>query len=465
MEFGWLQGGLRGMAPISIWLGLPRPGVLVALAAAAAVLVAVLVMLRRRRRGVTLRALRMRGEAEALKEELRLRLSEPAILLAHGTGGAPTMGASEAFQSDIEAAARTVLQEAGWHRAKAKELLRRRVNGADAANGKLNGSEVGYWRQLGALSLLDSAPDALSAYAQAAQLAPDDAEAQMLAGVLYLRTGKLAEAEAAFRRQIDLGGANGATPARYRGQAMLGDVLALREDPDAAMAAYVDAQGEVRALLGRDPQDANLQRDLSVTGDRIGDMHAEAGRLDAALECYRQSLEIAEALSKRDPLNPVRQHDLSVSHDRIGEVLDKAGDREGALASFRQGLALAKDLALREPDNVQRQWDLSVSHDRIGDVLLAQGRHTEALASYRSGMAIAEELVRRDPAHFGWQRDLAVSYHKIGSLEALDDPAEARELLQKGRAIIARLAAIAAHQAQWRSDLAKFDDVLRTLNH
>jgi hypothetical protein len=79
-------------------------------------------------------------------------------------------------------------------------------------------------------------------------------------------------------------------------------------------------------------------------------------------------------------------------------------------------------------------------------------------------MEIAEELVRRDPAHAGWQRDLAVSYHKLGSLRAIDDPAEAREILEKGRAVIARLVAIAAHQAQWRSDLAKFDDVLRTLN-
>jgi tetratricopeptide (TPR) repeat protein len=454
MGFGWLQlFGVRGLETGVLWLG-----------AAIAVAVAVLVFLQRSRRGAALRIKRMLGEADALKEELRIRLSEPTALLAHGTGVAPTMGASEAFQSDIEAAARTVLQEAGWRRAKAMELLRQRVRSADDGNGKLNGSAVGYWRQLGALSLLDSAPDALTAYAKAAHLAPSDAETQMLAGVLFLRTGKLAEAEAAFRRQIELGGANGAMLARYRGQAMLGDVLALREDADAAMDAYVEAQREVRALLERDPQDPGLRRDLSVTCDRIGDMHAEAGRLDEALQSYRESLDIAEALSHRDPSNPIRQHDLSVSHDRIGEVLDRAGDPEGALASFKKGLTLAKALAAGEPDNVQRQWDLSVSHDRIGDVLLAEGRSAEALASYREGMAIAEELVRRDAAHPGWQRDLAVSYHKIGSLEALDNPAEARELLHKGRSIIARLAAIAAHQAQWRSDLAKFDDVLRTLN-
>src|SRR5207245_5524458 len=109
--------------------------------------------------------------------------------------------------------------------------------------------------------------------------------------------------------------------------------------------------------------------------------------------------------------------------------------------------------------------DLSASHDRIGDMLIAQGKLKEALVSYRRGLEIAETLAKRDPGHAGWQRDLAVSYHKIGSLEAIGNPGEARELLEKGRAIIDRLAGIAAHQAQWRSDLSQLDEVLRTLAH
>src|SRR6185369_3960847 len=124
--------------------------------------------------------------------------------------------------------------------------------------GTLNGSEVGYWRQLGALSLLDSVSDALPAYVRAADLAPENAEAQMLAGVLFLRAGNLAAAEAAFRRQIKLGNAgNGSTDgglARYRGHTMLGDVLAAREEPTEAMAAYAEAQREVKALLERDKE-------------------------------------------------------------------------------------------------------------------------------------------------------------------------------------------------------------------
>jgi tetratricopeptide (TPR) repeat protein len=332
-------------------------------------------------------------------------------------------------------------------------------------NGKLNGSEVACWRQLGALSLLDNTGDALAAYARAADLAPQDAKAQMLAGVLHLRTGNLAEAEAAFRRQIELGGANGnsASFLRYRGHTMLGDVHAARAARDAAMQAYVEAQREVSGLLESEPDNAGFKRDLSVTCDRIGDMHVEKGEFDAALESYRRSLEIAEGLALRDPENPVWQHDLSVGHDRIGDILERKGDREAALVSFRKGLAIAKALAVRDRDNIQWQWDLSASYDRIGDILIAVGKLEEALENYRSGMEIAEILAQRDRGHAGWQRDLAVSCHKIGTLEALRSPGVARELLEKGRAIIARLDGIAAHQAQWRSDLSKFDEVLRTL--
>jgi tetratricopeptide (TPR) repeat protein len=467
MEWGWLQKGvLRAGEILSSWLGEPGSREAVMAAAALIILLAVaLTTLRWRRRRAVSSALpaRTQGEADALKQELRLRLSEPVALFAESGGAPPTMGASEAFEGDIEAVARTVLQEANGRRAKAKELLRRRMetNGADAHG--LNGSAAAYWRQLGALSLLDNSPDALKAYMQAAELAPKDAEAQMLVGVLHLRNGNLAEAETAFRRLIELCGPDGASFMRCRGHAMLGDVHALREETDAATSAYVEAQRGVRALLQHEPDNASYQRALSVTCDRIGDMHAKKRDLGAALSSYRSGLEIVEGLSRKDPENPVWQHDLSVSHDRIGEVLDRQGDRAAALASFSKGLAIAQSLARREPESVQRQWDLSASHDRIGDIEIAQGRVKEALASYRRSTEIAEALVKRDPAHPGWQRDLAVSYHKLGSLQALEDPAEAREALEKGRAIIARLAAIAAHQAQWRSDLSKFDDVLRTL--
>ena len=462
MEFGWLlNAGGELLVGLATWLGRQGAATLAIAFAVVALLWAGLHWLPRGRRRLSIRA---PVEAAALKEELRLRLAEPAGLFTDPASGAPTMGAGEGFEADIDAAAKSVLIEARGHRAKAKELLRRRVNGNAAGSTELNGSEAAYWRQLGALSLLDSTGDALAAYARAADLAPADPEAQMLAGVLQLRAGRLAAAEAAFRRQIKLGEGVPGSTAAYRGRTMLGDVHAANYAHDEAMEAYQQAQREVLALLEATPDRSALQRDLSVTCDRIGDAHLGKGDLEAALESYRNGLEIAQVLAERDPANLLWQRDLSVSHDRVGDVLDRKGDWDGALASFRRGLAIAETLAKRKPAKLNWQWDLSVSHDRIGDVLMAMGKMEEALASYRRGLAIAEALGVRDPAHTGWQRDLAVSYHKIGSLEiGRGNAADARELLEKGRAIISRLDRIAAHQVQWRADLSKFDMALRGL--
>jgi tetratricopeptide (TPR) repeat protein len=453
--------GIAVLSPLArpVW-GVPAAVVVCCLAALA------MVALRVRRRRRALRAARALGETQALKEQLRFRLAEPLSLFADAARSGPIIGVNEAFEKDLEAAAGSVLIEAAGHRAKAKELLRVRLNGHAGAGGRtgLNGSGAAYWRQLGALCLLDEASEANAAYARAADLAPDDPQVQMLAGVLHLRAGKLAAAEAAFRRQIAASATDSAQLWRYRGHTMLGDVHAARNAHTEALAAYAEAQREAQAMVERAPERSELRRDLSVTFDRMGDALSRQGALDEALANYQQALEIVEVLAKRDPHNAVWLRDQSISHDRIGDILDRKGDFEAALQSFQRGLEFAQRLALRNPGNTQWQWDLSASHDRIGDMQIAMGKTAAALKSYRRSLAIAEKLVAGDPGNIGWRRDLAVSYHKAGSLEAdLNNHGEARDLLEKGRAIIARLELIASYQSQWRADLAKFDQALQAL--
>ena len=461
MSVASLLDGLRGHGYALLgWVAAHNFTMLAAFGLFAAALLGTALYRRHRRQTAVARAARLQWGIHDLKERLRLRLAEPQTPFADGVDCAPTMGAREAFEADIEAAAKTVLIEAGGRRGKAKHMLRQRLmNG----NGKLNGSEAACWRQLGALSLIDSTRDALRAYSRAADLAPDDAQAQMLLGVLCLRAGRLEAAEKAFRRLMELAGESGEA-IRYRAGAMLGDVLAAKGEREAALAAYETAQRDAAALAEREPDNDAWQRDLSIMHDRIGDMLLEQNQLPLALESYRRGLAIAETLARRDRDNLAWQRDLSVAHDRVGEALERNGDLDGALASFRAGLALAETIARRDPERTEWRWDVSISFDRIGDALLARGKAADALAAYRRGLEIAEAAAETEPARTGWQRDLAVSYHKVGSLEALGgNDSEARELLERGRAIIARLDRIAAHQAQWRSDLAKFDQALGNL--
>lgn len=456
---GLLDGVLAYAPAAARWLGLQDIATLAVIGAVPLVLVAGTLHWMFRRRAGRRKVSRAEGGAGPLKERLRLRLAEPAEPFV-GLAPGPTVGAGEAFEADIDEAAKAVLPEAGWRRAAARQLLRTRLNGH---GGSLNGSEAAYWRQLGALSLIDNAQDALRAYARAADIAPEDPDLQMLLGVLHLRSGHLEAAEAAFRRQMGLAeGKDGGEAIRYRAGTMLGDVLLAKGAREEALSAYEAARRGVTALAEREPDNARWQRGASVAHDRIGDFLMAGGQPDLALQSYRRSLEIAEALARRDPANLGWQHDLSVAHDRVGEALEAKGDLDGALESCRRGLALAERLARSEPDRPDRRWDVSVSLDRIADVLLIKDKTEDALAAYRRGLEIAEAVAAAGPT--AWQRDLAVSYHKIGTLEAqCGRDVEARELLEKGRAIIARLARIADYRAQWHADLSKFDAALRNL--
>jgi tetratricopeptide (TPR) repeat protein len=465
MDAPGLLLGVVGLAPTAMpWLGREHA---IALGVALAALLALAGLLlyrlwwQRASGGMTTR---QDDGARRLRDRLRQRLAEPAELSADAAVPGPTLGASEAFEADLEAAAKAVLPEAGWRPGAARQLLRKRIDG-HAPDGTANGAEAAQWRQLGALALLDDTDNALAAYSRAAELSADDPDLQMLLGVLNLRTGRLETAEAAFRRQLDLAnGKDGGGAIRYRACTMLGDALLAKGAREDAIAAYEAAMTEVMALAEREPANPRWRRDASVVYDRAGDMLLGEGQIDLALTNFQKSLEIAEALAQGDNASPGLQRDLSVAHDRVGEVLEQKGDLDGALKSYRNGLAVAEALAKLEPDRPERRWDVSASLDRIGDVQAARGKPDKALVSYRRGLEIAEALVARDPLRLDWQRDLAVTCHKVGLLEAqCGREAEAREALERGRAIVARLAHIARYQAQWRADLSKFDAALRTL--
>ena len=115
---------------------------------------------------------------------------------------------------------------------------------------------------------------------------------------------------------------------------------------------------------------AGDERERSVALNELGDVRMSQGDLTAALENYRAAMAIRERLAASDPGNAEWQRDLSISHERIGDVLAE-GDLTAALEDYRAAISIRERLAASDPDNAGWQRDLSISHNKIGDVLVA----------------------------------------------------------------------------------------------
>jgi tetratricopeptide (TPR) repeat protein len=168
----------------------------------------------------------------------------------------------------------------------------------------------------------------------------------------------------------------------------------------------------------RQPHDAALQREQSVSYNNLGRVAVAAGQLEAARRAYEQSLAIRERLATADPSNSQWQRDLSVSYNNLGRVAVAAGQLEAARRAYEQSLAIAERLATTDPSNSEWQRDLSVSYMSIGSLLTRQHQPSDALAFLEKAQAISARLTQHDPVNAVWRNDLAWILNRIAAVQS-----------------------------------------------
>ena len=321
------------------------------------------------------------------------------------------------------------------------------------------------YRNLGAIAKLRDPKSALEAYEKAVSLDPDDIESLLGAGMIEIDHGDLSKAQTRLERVLSM--AQNSNQPNYEQWARigLGEIRQKRGALPDALKSYRDSLAIAERLAKEDPGNAEWQRDLSVSYEKVGNVQVAQGALPDALKSFRESLAIAERLAKADPGNAEWQRDLSVSYQRVGDVQVAQGALADALKSYRDSLAIFERLAKAAPGNAGWQRDLSVSYNKVGDVQVAQGALPDALKSYRDSLAIMERLAKAGPSNAEWQRDLSVSHAKLANAyRKSDDATHARGELNAGRAIIKKLIEQHPDWAQWKQDLAWFEGQLVELD-
>jgi tetratricopeptide (TPR) repeat protein len=200
------------------------------------------------------------------------------------------------------------------------------------------------WKVL-SVALVRQGKEALPALRRAAELMPDDAEAQRNLGAALHDEGQWSAALESLQRSLAL------EP----------------ENPD----ALSDAADALRAL-GRTRQAVPLyQRALTrapqliEARNNLGNAFLELGRYADAVDCYRRACAL-------------RPGDAQIVCN-LGNALRQLGRLEEAEASCREAIAL-------DPR-------LSIAHNNLGLVLASLGRRTEAVASYRRALELQPAYV------------------------------------------------------------------------
>jgi predicted negative regulator of RcsB-dependent stress response len=135
---------------------------------------------------------------------------------------------------------------------------------------------------------------------------------------------------------------------------------------------------------------------VASSSNLVGNTLAAQGDTTGALAAYREGLDITRALATKDPDNTQLQNDLSGSLQRVGDMLVIQRDPTGALAAYQEGLGVARALAAKDAHNTEWQRSLELSLNRTADMLAKTGDGDGALAAYREGLAIARTLADAD---------------------------------------------------------------------
>ncbi len=182
-----------------------------------------------------------------------------------------------------------------------------------------------------------------------------------------------------------------------------------------------------RTLVARDATNANRQRSLALTLERLGE--------------FGKALKVTRGVAERNPGNPRSRHDLGSALISMGDQAKAKNDLAGAMDRYEEALAIARDLTKQEPANTDWQDGLGGALYRVGEIHKAQNRPAEAKTCFEQSLFVAERLARKDPENGNWQRSYA---RALDRLDRYEDSLAIRRMLFKRD----------PDNTWWRNDLA-----------
>ena len=187
----------------------------------------------------------------------------------------------------------------------------------------------------------------------------------------------------------------------------------------------------MQRLAESDPGNAEWQRDLSVSLEKLGDLAVAQGNLPEAQRLFADSLRIANAWPSPTPATPRGNATCPCRSNKLGDLAVAQGNLPEAQRLFADSCSIAQRLAESDPGNAEWQRDLSVSLEKLGDLAVAAGEPARAQRLFADACD-PQRLAESDPGNAAWQRDLSYSLTVIGQM-LIKQEALARSVAASGK--------------------------------
>lgn len=151
--------------------------------------------------------------------------------------------------------------------------------------------------------------------------------------------------------------------------------------------------GEIfEALLAKQPDDADRQRNVALVQKYIANQYEAASDNASALPYYLRALALDEQRATADPANRLARFDVAVDLSSTGHAKRSLGRLDEAAADLERSVTIRAELAASDPKDVLARGKLAAAHQRLGLVYRDMGRLPEALSHSRAAVGIAEPL-------------------------------------------------------------------------
>lgn len=203
----------------------------------------------------------------------------------------------------------------------------------------------------------------------------------------------------------------------------IGDVQQQLGDLAKAEDAYLKGLLISEQQIALNPKDPDLKRDVAFGYEKLGDVRIAHEKLALAREAYVRSFELYSDNVKALPGNSTVQRDLLVGQSKLGNIYLLEENLDKAIETYRQCIVTCAALE-KIPESGAQLRDRSVMQNKLGSVLQKQSLLDEAAAAYREGLEIARKCLSEAPDDLTARRDLSISLSNLGDVLLLQEKLE-----------------------------------------